>query len=635
MKNSIKLACFIAILAIVGVFFGCEPEPESGLPALTGTVSIEGASQVGQTLTVDTSSLGGSGTISYTWSNNPNNSNTYTIKASDVGSIITVTVSRSGNSGSITSSPTDAITAHTPGLAYTLINNNTAYSVSKGTATSTVVIIPSVHNGLPVVAITDSGFTSYSNMTGVIIPNGVTGIGNYAFFQCNNLTSVLIPAGVTNIGNFAFDGCISLNTIYYGGASSANWTGIAIGSSNTSFLNANRYYYSEVFPELNINFRWRFVGGLPKIWMTLGLDFTLINNGTEYSVSNYSETDSEVVIPSVHEGKPVTRIESFYNYNIIKIAIPDSVTIIEESAFSSYEGLTSIIVDQNNTMYTSHNGALYNKSLTRLIVVPRGISGSFTIPNSVTSIGYYAFNGCWNLTSITIPSSLTSIDEYAFYYFFYGSTNLSITWDYNPALKADDFLYYSIRHLLKIVNISSAVTSIGDEAFFGCTGLTSITIPNSVTSIGSSAFFGCTGLTSITIPNSVTSIGSSAFLGCTGLTSITIPNSVTSIGSDAFAGCTGLTSITIPNSVTSIGDYAFYGCTSLTSITIPNSVTSIDLQAFNGCTNLTSVTIGTITSANFSTGAVFPGNLRDVYFATGGGAGTYTRAAGSDSWIKQ
>ena len=173
-----------------------------------------------------------------------------------------------------------------------------------------------------------------------------------------------------------------------------------------------------------------------------------------------------------------------------------------------------------------------------------------------------------------------------------------------------------------------SVTSIGSSAFYGCSGLTSVTIPNSVTSIGDSAFSYCSRLTSVTIPNSVTSIGEAAFYGCSGLTSVTIPGSVTSIGWAAFSGCSGLvksaypnhlsdpfstgvaiaypkdgvvqedgtiydadktslyfvpyavTDFTIPNSVTSIGDFAFYKCSGITSVTIPNSVTAIGNGAF-------------------------------------------------------
>ena len=146
-----------------------------------------------------------------------------------------------------------------------------------------------------------------------------------------------------------------------------------------------------------------------------------------------------------------------------------------------------------------------------------------------------------------------------------------------------------------------SVTSIGDNAFYKCYGLTSVTIPNSVTSIGNSAFYNCSGLTSVTIPNSVTSIGQSAFSGCSGLTSVTIPNSVTSIGDGAFMNCSGLTSVTIPDSVTSIGSSAFYGCSALDSVTIGNSVTSIGDGAFNGCVGLKQLTIQDGTS-NLSLG---------------------------------
>ena len=135
------------------------------------------------------------------------------------------------------------------------------------------------------------------------------------------------------------------------------------------------------------------------------------------------------------------------------------------------------------------------------------------------------------------------------------------------------------------------VTSIGDYAFFNCSGLKEIKIPDSVTRIGVYALCGCSGLISIQIPESVTSIGQSAFLCCSGLTSIEIPDSVTSIGDSAFSGCSSLQSIVIPESVTSIGDGAFAACSSLESIEIPKGVTSIGFAAFGGCSGLTSIEI--------------------------------------------
>ena len=173
---------------------------------------------------------------------------------------------------------------------------------------------------------------------------------------------------------------------------------------------------------------------------------------------------------------------------------------------------------------------------------------------------YYNFSG--STASVTYYSSGNSYQDNQNAYAYTGSVVIPETVDYNGK--------------------TYSVTSIGDDAFFNCSGLTSVTIPNSVKNIGDYAFFNCSSLTSVTIPNSVTSIGWAAFRYCSGLTSITIPNSVTSIGGSAFSGCSGLTAVTIPNSVTSIGDGAFDGCSGLASVTIPNSVTSIEGSAFNG-----------------------------------------------------
>ena len=278
------------------------------------------------------------------------------------------------------------------------------------------------------------------------------------------------------------------------------------------------------------------------------------------------------------------------------------------------------------------------------VVIPESVEYEGTA-YSVTSIGGYAFSDCSGLTSVTIGNSVTSIGDYAFYCS-YGLTSVTIpnsvesigtsafsafssltsvhisdiaAWcninfvssDSNP-LKYAHHLYLNGEEVKDLV-IPNGVTSIGDIAFYCCSGLTSVTIPNSVTSIGGSAFYNCYGLTSVTIGNSVESIGTSAFSYCKGLTSVTIPNSVTSIGDYAFSYCKGLTSVTIPNSVTSIGDYAFDHCSGLTSVTIPNSVTSIGEYAFRDCSDLTSVTIpNSVTSIGYEAFANCT-ELLDVY----------------------
>ena len=386
--------------------------------------------------------------------------------------------------------------------------------------------------------------TSISTVT---IEDGVTSIGQNAFYGCSSLTSIAIPSSVTNIGTTAFYNCSKLIAVHMSDISA--WCKIAFGNSSANPLSEAHNLY---------------LNG------TLVTDLIIPTSVT--SIGNYA----------------------FYGYSsLTSVTIPNSVTSIGSNAFSSCSSLTSIEIPNSVTSIGSSAFSSCS-SLTSVI-----------IPNSVTSIGNSVFSSCSSLTSVTIPNSVTSIGSNAFY----NCSQLTAVhisdiaaWckiefnnsDANP-LKYAHNLYMNGTLVTDLV-IPDGVTSIKSYAFYGCSSLTSVTIPNSVTSIGTYAFYGCKSLTSATIGNSVTSIGKWAFYGCSSLTSITIPNSVTSIGESAFYKCSSLTSVTIPNSVTSIGSDAFYNCSSLTSATIGNGVTSIGQYAFSGCSKLTAVHISDISA---------------------------------------
>ena len=257
------------------------------------------------------------------------------------------------------------------------------------------------------------------------------------------------------------------------------------------------------------------------------------------------------------------------------------------------------------------NGIYYN-------LIPKGNAAEVTSnPNKYSETVVIPETVTYN----DVTYSVTNIGNYAFN----GCNGLTSITIPNSVTCIGDYAFEECSSLTNIT-IPNSVTSIGSFAFCACSGLTSVTIPNSVTSIGSYVFSDCYSLTSVTIPNSVTSIGEHAFNGCSGLTSITIPNSVTSIGSFAFCACSGLTSVDIPNSVISIGGSAFLGCNSLTSITIPNSVTSIGNAAFERCTGLTSITIpNSVTSIRFGAFQNCP-QLTDVYCYAETVPSTYSNA---------
>ena len=431
-----------------------------------------------------------------------------------------------------------------------------------GCSSLTSVTIPN-----SVTSIGSRAFYGCSSLTSVTIPSSVTSIGENAFTFCRSLTSVTIPNSVTSIGQYAFSGCTSLPVVdnlryadtYLVVAVDQTLSSYTI-KNGTKWIGSGAFYNCSGLTSVTIPNSVTSIGSsafrncrsltsvtIPSSVTSIGgsafsncssLTSVTLNSNTIVDNSNIKSIFGEQVTEYIL-GDEITSIgkHAFYKCSsLTSVTIPSSVTSIGDQAFVGCSSLTSLSVEAGNTVYDSRNNcnAIIENSTNTLIF---GCQNT-TIPNSVTSIGNWAFVGCSSLTSVTIPNS---------------------------------------------------VTSIGESAFAGCSSLTSVTIPNSVTSIGYGAFEGCSSLTSVTIPNSVTSIGDFAFKACSSLTSVTIPNSVTSIGEETFAYCSGLTSVTIPNSVTSIVDQAFYGCSSLTSVTIPSSVTSIEGGAFSDCSSLTAI----------------------------------------------
>ena len=450
--------------------------------------------------------------------------------------------------------------ATSSGYTYTVKNREATIISYYGTGGD--ILVPPDLGGYPVTTIGDKAFKECTSLTSVRIPDCVVTIGQEAFSGCTQLTSVTIMDGVATIGWYAFSGCAKLTAV------------------------------------------------------------TIPDSVTAIGKSAFSLCD-----------------------NLSSVTIGKGVTTIGEGAFYKCRALTGIWVDGNNPAYCSdEKGVLYNKNKTTLVQGHGGISGQYTIPDgvitigkeaffwrdgltsvtipsSVTTIGNSAFQGCsltsvmipgsvvtigdsafqgTKLTNVTIPDSVTTIGKSAFY----NCLGLVGIWvsDNNPNYSSDasgvlfdkkkNVLMQAPREISGSYTIPDSVTTVGDSAFFWCDGLTSVTIPDSVITIGEEAFFSCLGLTSVTIPDSVTTIGDSAFNWCNGLTSVTIGNAVTTIGNKVFYDCAKLTSVTIGNSVTYIGMYAFFLCNKLTSVTIPDRVTHIEDGAFQGCERLTDVYYG-------------------------------------------
>ena len=435
------------------------------------------------------------------------------------------------------------------------VTNNPNIDAFTGSYSGDIVIPSSfIYNDIKysVTSIGYFAFFSSIGLTSVDIPNSVTSIDTNAFTYCSSLSFVTIPNSVTSIGSSAFGLCSSLSSVSIPNSVTSIGTGAFLGCTDLT-----RIKVEDSNPEYDSR------NDCNAIIRTSANELVAVCKNT-------------VIPPSVTSLGP--SVFAYCTY-LTSFSIPNSVTSIGVSAFHGCSNLVSISL-HNNVTSIGDRAFQDCSALT-----------SFTIPNSITRIGEHTFSGCLSLKNIDFPKSVRDIKNYAFE----GCINLTSIHLHKGIEIISGHAFHGCSGLTSIVledgnpnfdsrNDCNAIIYKGSNSLI--TGCKNTIIPPTVTSISTEAFYGCSGLTTIDIPNSVTKIDYGVFYGCSDLKSIIIPNSVKQLPNDGFRDCISLTSVYIPNSVTFIGEGTFRNCSGLSMICIPNSVTFIKKYAFEGCSSL-------------------------------------------------
>ena len=599
------------------------------------------------------------------------------------------------------------------GIYYNIISSSekTVAVTESSYAYSGDIIIPEqvTYNNVTysITSIGDEAFYYCRSLASVTIPNSVTSIGDEAFYSCSGLASITIPNSVTSIGDKAFYGCYGLESVNISDLSA--WCRIDFSNylSNPLFY-GNLYLNGGLITDLAIPdgiteikaYAFYDCSGLTSV--TIGNSVTSIGDYAFHGCSGLTSVTIPNSVTSIGDyafygcsglvkaiwlpNTPPYGYHELYDRADINYVVNDSYSYSNRriypliNSLKEINGIKYVPVEQSESIYDvidyvgNETSINIGEGLNVANIAPYAFNGcnslaSVAIPGSVTSIGDYAFRGCSGLTSVTIPNSVTSIGDSAFS----GCSGLKeLTFEDSAEaldIRNEAFAGCSIETLylgrdipnlsyidkskLSNLTIGGSVTSIGDYAFRGCSGLkeltfedsaealdirneafagcsietlylgreinangsapfdnatiTDLTIGKNITTIGNSIFANCSGITSVSIPGSVTSIGSQAFYNCSGLKELTFEDSAEAldIRNEAFAGCSietlylgrdipnlsyidksKLSNLTIGGGVTTIGDSAFNGCNSLASVAIPGSVTSIGDSAFSDCSSL-------------------------------------------------
>lgn len=489
-------------------------------------------------------------------------------------SIGLVACGRGGGTTSTNNEPLTPGVVATEGLAYTLIDEDSAYSVSKGTATDTKIVIPATYNNLPVTMITSNGFSFTTSITEVIIPDSITKIDNSAFRGCTNLTEVEIPNGVRDIGYYAFLECSKLKTLTI-------QNGVTdIGSSAFSRMALE----SLIIPD------------------------SVVNVGDRAFSENTKLT-------TVTMGAGIKWISTM---------------------FEKCTAMVSIEVSVNNQILASENGILYNKEKTIIAHVPKAIAGIVDLPESLLKISHSAFSECINIEEIIIPESVETIDNYAFFNckklttielpeklatisfaMFSGCSSLDNIIIPDNVKLIDTYAFINCSSI-ETITIPASVETFGEYSIFdGCTNLTSICthLDNTKFSSKDGILYNKTKTEIIFVPQAISG-------------SITIPGSVLNIGTDAFKDRDKIVNIVLEEGLQTITESAFSGCTSLENMTVP----FVGLSLIEN--NYFYLLFGSVTSSvplSLKKVTVTSGNIIKAAFGTSSGITSIAVLGGGDT----
>lgn len=462
-------------------------------------------------------------------------------------------------------------------LTFELLDDGTYTVTGYTNEDATAVSIPSTYEGVAVTQIAQNAFGSSQQIVSIVIPDSITTIGNFAFWD-TGITSITIPDSVTSMGAQMFQQCINLQSVVLGrGLTSipdstfsqcSNLNNVEIPNTITS-IGKNAFYKTSIK---------RIV--LTSKEITLG----------KYCFWECSQLE-EVVFD---EGVETITVNSgsypFYKPSAVRVYFSSTVSSIGKNLFSYSDSLQEIEVSQNNQNYASVDGILYDKAVTSIIKVPVGIKGEVNIANGVQEIPSNAFWCCYDITAINIPNTVTKINTEAF-----GNTNItSISFPDSVRTFGQD-IFNSVS-TLKSLHLGSGASSGVDAIMRKCTSILdmiSVSEQNEKFSSKNNCLLSKDGKTryisnsQLTIPQGVEKLAHYVFYNNQSITSFVIPEGITTV--DGFSGCSNLINVTLPSTATQIANEAFTNCTSLISIAIPQTVTYIGQGAFYKCSSLTKI----------------------------------------------